>query len=170
MKKIIFIILSAIFLIACSSPEKNAQKLIKNSLMESMNDPKSYESVKFSELDSVFTVYYEDPVYVSLNNKIDNIDIVFKATDEARRSLLQINPFDKKIDVYMEELKIMSDSIKSHSNELLEFLDNFTPEFNGWFMTHTFRGNNAMGAKVLNSYRFIFDKDITEIRDVQTID
>ena len=46
----------------------------------------------------------------------------------------------------------------------------FIPKFNGYIMNHTFRGKNALGALVLNSYRFNFNKSVDSITRVTNIE
>lgn len=46
----------------------------------------------------------------------------------------------------------------------------FVPQHKGWVVTHPLRGNNAMGAKILNIYLFEFNKELTEITDIKSID
>lgn len=171
MKKILFIALSALLLLSCSSNEKKAQKLVQSKLKETMNDPKSYESVKFSELDSIFTTVSDDSLINSLFNKAD---IYLKTAESLMRKadlMLSFEPdyFANKQSL-MDEAGRQLDSAKVFRAQYDELSAKFVPKHKGWAITHTFRGNNAMGAKILNTYLFTFDKDITEITDARSID
>ena len=63
-RTIVIITVAAATLFSCTSPEKKAQKLIKQQLKETLNNPKSYEPVNFGSLDSLmeeeFTKEYTD--------------------------------------------------------------------------------------------------------------
>lgn len=39
----------------------------------------------------------------------------------------------------------------------------FKPDFIGFKLTHSFRGNNLLGNKVISHYVFYFDKDLTKV-------
>lgn len=53
MKKIMFLAVMAMFLLACSSNQKKAEQSVQTYLEENLNDPKSYESIEFGKLDSI---------------------------------------------------------------------------------------------------------------------
>lgn len=42
----------------------------------------------------------------------------------------------------------------------------FKPEFEGYMMTHVFRGKNSFGSLVLNKNAFLFDENLTEVVDI----
>ncbi len=171
MKKIMFFTLSAMLLIACSSPEKDAQKLIKSSLMETMNDPKSYESVKFSELDSIFTsVETDSALNVLFRNARRQLDKSESLMRESNRILSFEPNYVERKKKLMDEAKLYLDSAETFRTSYEKAVANFVPQHKGWVMGHTFRGNNAMGAKILNTYLFTFNKEITEITDVRSVD
>jgi len=46
----------------------------------------------------------------------------------------------------------------------------FVPQFNGFVMTHSFRGKNALGALILNTYRFEFNKAIDSITSAVNVE
>lgn len=55
--------------------------------------------------------------------------------------------------------------------DLARFIDStFVPEFKGWSMIHSFRANNAFGAKVITKEKYIFNPEITKIIKVEKID
>jgi len=53
----IMFIIAAIFAGCSPSNEKRAQKLVKEYMIVNLKDPKSYESISFSKLDSLFSPY-----------------------------------------------------------------------------------------------------------------
>ena len=164
MKKLLLITI-VIALTSCgSSNQDKAEKLVKNYLKEKMNDPSSYESVSFSPLDSTFTKYdstveasklkmlvsqcsYQadslkvEATYLKGQNKIDMLNNVLAKTREA----------------------IKYDSIYNVDKE------NYKGQFNGWVTIHSYRGSNAMGAKILVKTAFFFNPDITKITETTSL-
>lgn len=171
MKKILSTALCMLLFIGCSSPEKKAQKLVQSKLKETMNDPKSYESVKFSELDSTFTSLSDDSTFNALFNKakfyLNRSESLMREADLLLS--FENNYFERKKKL-MDESGLYLDSAKMFRPLYEKAEKNFVPQHNGWAITHTFRGNNAMGAKILNTYLFTFNKKITEITDARSID
>ena len=49
-------------------------------------------------------------------------------------------------------------------------MDSYIPKLKGYSTIFKFRGENAFGAIVLNSYKVIFNKDLTEIKSMELID
>ena len=73
MKKMLFLLMALGLVIGCTSPEKEAQKLITKHLQETLNDWDSYESVKFSSLDSAFTSVQENEHYAVAYHRYDSL-------------------------------------------------------------------------------------------------
>ncbi|MCK9401642.1 MAG: hypothetical protein M0Q51_16860 [Bacteroidales bacterium] len=70
MKKITFLLLSiAIIGIGCTlSPEKKAQKGIKEYLQKNLDDAKSYEGIEFSNLLNDYTKFEDTPIGKTLSS------------------------------------------------------------------------------------------------------
>ena len=157
-------LMAMIFVCSCSkSPEQKAQSLIKSKLKETLHDPKSYESVKFSTLDSVYTTLEDNLEYLILKKKFD---WAYKKAQEflSETKIYSGSRFYR--DEFRDALKgaeMMSDSMTVYVPILEKMEKEFVPEFNGWKMEHSFRSNNAMGAKTLGSYVFYFNNELKEI-------
>ena len=67
MEKMLFLLMIQGLVIGCTSPKKEAQKLITKHLQETLNDWDGYEPVKFSSLDSAFTSVQEYEDYIPKN-------------------------------------------------------------------------------------------------------
>lgn len=167
MKNVLLVACSALMICACSTntPEKKAQTLIKEHLKATMNDPKSYESVSFGTLDSVFTNVTDEEVYIQHYAEIDRLN---KGTDdlsyEATRLRIGGSASDlQEASVKTNEALALLDSAKVHIDAVGKYIDEYTPRFNGWSMVHTCRGNNKLGALVLSTNRFYLDKDLTTV-------
>lgn len=162
MKKII--LLFCLFCASCTTPEKEAQKIIKDELYSTMNDFNSYEPISFSGLDSLFSTYEMDSAYI----KNEKLKIKFKELSDFAEIRIKENRTDpeymskdgkSRIDmsifvaniIYEKEwYKLMRDSI----------LSNFKPKFIGFKMLHKFREKNSIGATMINERVFYFDEMI----------
>lgn len=167
MKVKLFILISILLTVGCASPEKKAQKLIKDNLITNMNDPKSYESVSFESLDSSFTDIETDP---QMNALFEKSQYFLREAKEKEAEYESIYVYDQQ--TISEKRKISDewgaalDSANYYSDEMKEYHRNFKSVFNGWKMSHTFRGKNSFGATIKNTSVFYFDKDLTQVTDV----
>jgi hypothetical protein len=156
MKKIIsiFIVLTVIISSCSISPEKKAQKAIKDYLQKNLNDAKSYESVEFSLLCKDETTIKN----TKFGKELDNLEFDCYADslgmiDSKKEKDYQMLTFYKT--------KFKNDKLK-YSNTLDQYRDsikNFKSEFVGYLMTHKYRAKNKMGGYILESALFIMDKN-----------
>lgn len=172
MKKLLYCLIVGLAFVSCNtSPEDNAKKLIKNHLHETLHDEKSYESVSYGKLDSVYTTIFDDDLYVVSNAKFlsysDKFDSEMKDFD-LYSDMYSQSYRNKAILAYNNATKYL-DSIKLYGTISDSIKNNFTPAFKGWSMKHSYRANNASGNKTIGHFRFYFDKDITEIIDTKDI-
>lgn len=178
MKKLIIAFI-AVTLAGCSTPEKKAQKLIAKQLKETLHDWSSYEPVKFSQIDSVYTTVLDDVDYLIAYNHMDTYQKRFlKTMDEVNKYLDEMDIFVNSMSNYgrlkfktasdksgkkLEEAEKLKDSIMKYKPIVDSIELYFTPAFKGWAMTHSFRCNNAGGNKTIHYYRYFFDENITAI-------
>lgn len=162
--KSISILLCAILLAACSSiqspsHQQQAESLVKAYLDSTMNDPKSYQSVKFLKLDTLRSNPKDDPKYVAMENSYDSL------LDES-------NANSKNIPLATTIPRL--EYIKKRSNELYEketalllkesaFSLYYKGKQTGWSILHTFRGKNGFGALTLGTTKFYLDKNLTKV-------
>lgn len=169
MKKALFLLMTLGLVIGCTSPEKEAQKLITKHLQETLNDWSSYESVSFGDLDSAYTSIYEDSIFQK------NAITVQKYLELAKK-------YNTKADVYSDYPSLMSealmylakaklyiDSAKSYQDKGNSMIASFCPAFKGYSVTHTYRANNTIGAKVITKEIYTFNPEITEIVNIEQI-
>lgn len=169
--KVFTMLFAALMLLAgCSqTPEEKAQELITEELKMRLDDPSSYESVKFGTLDSVMTNIYNDPEIMAVEDKRTSftrrtIAYLDKATYYQNEGLLSIYQF------YLDSIKLMKDSSELVSFELQTMRENFKPKFVGWKMTHTFRAKQAGQDKKIEERIAYFDKEFTKLLDIRAID
>lgn len=172
MNKILCCLIFGLIFLSCStSLEDKAKKLIKNHLHETLHDEKSYESVSYGGLDSVFTTISDNDTYIMSIAKYEFY------SDKSDKSMEDFNLY---IDLYSDTYKRKAikslanareylDSMKVYAPILDSIKDNFMPEFKGWSMKHSYRANNASGNKIIGHFRFYFDIGLTEIVDTKDI-
>jgi len=152
---------------ACTSPEKDAKKLIENELFLTLNDFKSYEQVKFSKLDSLFSNYKMDSLFIK-NEKLKTRlqEYAIQCQDRYKANIndpVYGRPggewvHDMSIgiaNIYFEKeyYKRMHDSI----------ITNFKPKFVGFKMNHKYRSKNAIGGISIHEKEFYFNKMLTKL-------
>ena len=175
MKRLLLILTVAV--LASCSPEKKAEKLIKKWMSENLNDPKSYEPVSFSTLDSILTEFEDTPEAQKLlsytkeqlafikkaNQNLELADIWKGSYDSYSKS--QFYSYIDLADKYMAK----NDSVEKLKKEYEPIYDSakekFVPTLVGWEMSHKFRCKNGFGAQILSEKEFKFNKDLTEITD-----
>lgn len=160
MKKLFLIFTIMPFLFACketNTQSDKAKELIENELKKRMNDWSSYEFVEM-KFDSIFTyknLYrsYEKKTRLQLNTNIrlDTIDLKITIEDYQKR-----------------DGKTWKDLAEEYTKELNEFKNiQRNTEFVGYKARFTFRGNNKLGIKIINTYDYYIDKDILFIEEVK---
>ncbi|CCZ88049.1 excisionase homolog protein [Phocaeicola plebeius CAG:211] len=144
MKKIFLIIISTTLLYSCSEKtnEEKVRESIEKYLKESMNDWDSYEFVDMGYVDSLFNVNGEkiSNINFKTNYRLDSVDCAISIEHYSEAG-------DKEqVEIYKNRL----DSLIRTKNE---------KEFIGWETNFTFRGNNKLGAKVINTIKVQLNKN-----------
>jgi len=162
--------MSIVFLASCSvTPEKKAKELIEVNLKQSLHDWNSYEPVKYSKLDSLFTRIYDHPEY---KQALEKAEFYSKQIDEYEKKINENanTPYGRaNYNIWYETQVTLLDSA-IHYVEVKKRIDSlFVPQFDGWRMQHSYRANNAMGNKVITHRSYFFDKDINQIIKVEDL-
>lgn len=145
MKHLICILFATLLFCSCQKTnEDKAKDVIQQYLKENLNDWNSYESVKFSALDSAFTRSLESPEVCDAKNNFDFW-----------------NRMSKEYAAYGA-----IDSMKYYLEEYKKAIADFNPEFMGYSMAHSFRANNETGNKTISEYKFYFDTNISRIVEI----
>lgn len=143
MKKICILLLASILFYACGEKtnEDRAKESIERYLKESMNDWDSYEFVDMEYLDSLFNINGEkiSEIEFEVNYRLDTMRYA-----SMMNSLSEIGA-KEEAEVYKDKLDSL---IRTKYNK----------EFVGWETDFTFRGNNKLGSKVINTLRVQLDK------------
>lgn len=150
MKKLINLVLLVVFstiIVSCTSPEKKAQKAIKDYLQANLNDAKSYESVEFGKLITDSTEFYA-PLY----------DYAIEESAYKSDSLLYDEFHDNSDKAKMLESE---NQLNEKKKEFEKAKANFKSELI-YKMSHKYRAKNKLGAVILEENTFIIDKDFNK--------
>ncbi len=171
MKKTILSLACIVIFVGCSSPDKNAKKLIEEELRTTLHDWSSYESVKYGTLDSAFTTLFDNPEFVTIASKTVTYNkLLTEAMDDYKGyEDMTSNWAISKRRALLNKAKSYLDSANYYT-PMYEKMDSlFIPEFKGWKMQHSYRANNAAGNKGIAHYMYYFNKEITKVLDVEDI-
>ena len=162
MKTNILIMILAMLMVSCSSPESNAKKAIKEELRLTLHNFKSYEPVQFGKLEVA-------------NSKFDDILEVNLYLDLSDAFLKKSKEFSDKADIYDSEYSRdeyykyrnashqLLDSAKYYVDKVQSMKSHFVSKPIGWQMTHTFRANSLGGNLGIHTYLFTFNQEITKV-------
>jgi hypothetical protein len=156
-----FIIILSTFLIACKSNTEIQDEKIKAVISEyvnkNFNDPKSYESIEFSKLDTVMGYP------INILRKLDTLRNSIKSFDETQAQIDEI-----MIGSGISSDHHVYDSIKeiylSEENALLK-----STKVKYYKIDNKYRAKNKMGALVIGISRYVLDSNLVII-DSEEID
>lgn len=173
MKKYIY--LFALLLTAASCAKTNeeiARAFIESQIKEGMNDPSSYEFVSLTPLDSVFSEFKDEPQGKEIRKEINELDIKMRAFEKLSEDTYsnrytftkkQMQQFKDSMNYYFEAKKE-----KDSYYALVE--SNYKPKMKGYKTTFTFRGKNAFGAIIKNSYELYLNEKLDSIVNVKDVE
>lgn len=156
MKKIILGLSLVIAFASCTkSPENQAQENIKEYLTAKMDDPRSYESVSFGNLEKGKSSYQDEEEYTKLVLEYDDMNKRVTDAYDFAMSMTHENTIKSATESY-NKLASMRSSVLTETDKYLKkykSVDIFK-------MKHSFRGKNKMGALILDSCNVILDKNL----------
>jgi len=162
-------VLAIIFiLVSCSSPEGKAKKAIKEKLKMTLHDFKSYEPVKFGNLDSLFSDVNSSAEFVALSSKHDawNRQAEKEHKNDQEEIQKAINDGNSNHIPIINEFSLVprcNDSAEVYAVKMQALKDSYRPRFIGWSMTHLYRAKNLGGNYRLANESFYFDIDLTKV-------
>lgn len=159
--------LSAILLAAvgCNktpTAQELAEKAVKDYLMTNLDDPKSYESVSFTQLDTIYT-RFEDEAFAD-DFSTAKFKVKFYSdlkTDREYDRYMRDHPevhIDDSISFYQAYLD-------RNREEYDQAEKAFVPAIDVMWLAHEYRANNKMGALIKSRVNFYFDEqmNITQV-------
>lgn len=152
MKKLFIPLLSVLFF-SCSSEQKKAEKSVTTYLKRVLNDPSSYESVKFDSLTVDSSSLSDDKAYKKATGTYDIYKTLFKEKKDEVRFSTDADELRTAVAI----LEIYSDSMKLYHHITDSLIDNFKPKKIGYVIHHSYRGRNSMNALILQDDNFHLD-------------
>lgn len=187
MKRLLLVVFIAISItcFAQSTPDMlltKAKTLARNELKSELHDYSSYEPVRWSSLDSVFSSIKDDSNIRLLIEKLmdkhsklpgdpsklslfaDLSELEKKCKEAYERSKTQDYGVDYQL-VCLNQWTAISE-FNIAQNKVKEAINVFEPQFMGWSITHRFRAKNSLGAKVISEWVFRFDPDVSVVKSI----
>jgi len=155
MKKLFLFIIAAVALASCGNNEQTAQKLINEELKNKLTDFKSYHPIAFGALDSLFSSYKNDSVYVNLARKAD----FYHAQYVAQTGNAILAKTSKEQEALQDKVKIYQDSAALYKTQADIYAKSFKGTYAGWKMSHTFKSSSTGTV----AYHYYFDKRLTKV-------
>lgn len=179
MKKISYLALLALVLVACSqSKEQRAEVLIKESLKKSLYKPDTYKPIE-TKVDSAFAPY-DDPVFfealaelVEMNSEYEELEEKTKFAKSSMsiwsgpyQTAYGRNEYQEAKEEYddanakMEKLKTKG---KKQYEKVTSMLQN-ERKFIGYKAVHNYRADNNAGNTLIGNTIFFIDENFTEVK------
>lgn len=160
--KNLLLLLFAIAIVACtSSPEKKAQKAIKEYLFKTLNDIDSYEPVEYGTIDSLYTEYTMDSLY---KEAVKMNELALKKCDSLGRVLERRKIYDE---FYPDEINdlILAKwfTINTYPQIIDSLKNNYQSYFMGMGMIHSFRAKNVLGGNRLCRWQFVLTSNLNNV-------
>lgn len=130
------------------SDQKKAEKFVKNYVKERLNDPKSYESVKFSEVKKVQRSY----------EKSTHFEVFMKAFNKAKEDFDFADKFHQ-----LDEMRFNLNLMTTYDSIMDAERVAWNPE-NEFVITHTYRCKNGFGAIITNKTTYYIDTTFSVVR------
>lgn len=178
MKKFYVAVIICCLAASCaSSPEKKAEKLVKEEILKTLYIPESYEAVN-TRVDSAFSPYADPAILSALiecSDKLKELDLLEREMAMEKSSMsIWTNPYmssyarneyNEAKNNY-EKTKLKYDRLKKQIDDFVNELKNRQkeePSFIGYLVIHSFRASNNAGDKLLDAFYFIVDKDFSKV-------
>lgn len=161
MKKILLLLIMGDFLSSCTTKpivtrEQKIDTLVNHYLDTTLNDPKSYESVKFGKIDTIYTSFSDDASFYKLpDNSLDlrtkdltsNFDLY-----EARKTNGYYDKIDKRNELAVDSFKKV-----------------YKPKIKCLQVEHTYRAKNGFNALTMHTTGFNIDTALTKIINAYSV-
>lgn len=141
---------------ACNSstPQQKAEKAVSNYLKQTLNDPTSYQPVKFDSLQNDSSSFFNTADYKRLNDSSKKYEGIYKAIKKDG----EIN--DMSLSDQLETLKearVYTQKSSAYIDTMLSLSKSFKREKIGYTIQHSYRAKNQMNALVLKNETFYLD-------------
>lgn len=162
-RKLTLLLLLAISIISCTlSSEEKAKKTIKDYMFKTLNDFGSYEPVEYGNIDSLFSDYTMDEVYINgtktYKRSLEIKDSLNKIFD--RNKIYDISPTKDELNL---SLAINWFTNITYPNIIDSLKRNYQSHFIGMGLIHKFRAKTNSGDIRLCSWQFILSSNFEEV-------
>ena len=179
MKKIFYLALVAIVIVACKqSQEQKAEYLIKESLKKSLYKPETYKPVE-TKVDSAFAPY-DDPTFFEelaelgeMNSEYEELESKAKHAKSSMAiwsgpymSAYGRNEYQEAKSDY-EEANAKLEKLKTKGRKQFKKIANMlqvSNKFIGYKAVHNYRADNNAGNTLIGNTIFFIDKNFEEIK------
>ena len=179
MKKIFYLALVAVIMVACGqSQEQKAEVLIKESLKKTLYKPETYKPVE-TKVDSAFAPY-DDPAFFEelaelgkMNNEYAELEEKAKHAKSSMsiwsgpyQSAFGRNEYQEAKEEY-EEANAKIEKLKTKGRKQYEKVAKMLQgerKFIGYKAVHNYRADNNAGNTLIGNTIFFIDENFTEIR------
>gem|GEM_PF-6190181 len=158
--------LIVLFFTGCSkNHEETVKTLIKGYLDSTLNDPKSYEPMKFDKIDTVFTAWqYSDKEGTEYFKKFESKKEEQKVLgDKASETLTGAVYSEAKYNTAKAALEKADDEVL----EMAKYIDSKNEKYKGsvayYKVKHQFRAKNGFGALTIDDAVFSIDSTFTKV-------
>ena len=170
MKKVLLLLMIAAFSASCTkTKDEIARDFIESKIKESMNDPESYEFASITPLDSVFSQFKDEPYAKEIRKEINRLDV-----KKGTYTLLSEDTYSNRSTFSKKQMEQFKDSVNHYQNaksekesEMAKLESEYTPRMEGYKTIFTFRGKNAFGAMIKNSYEITISENLDSILNMK---
>ncbi|MFV5701060.1 hypothetical protein ACM55F_04220 [Flavobacterium sp. XS2P12] len=156
MKEIILgLSLAMVFASCTKNPENQAKENVEEYITTKMDDPKSYESVKFGKLEKGKSSYQDEEKYKKLVLEYNEID---KRVSDAYDLAMSMT-HEETIKSATKSYNSLASMRSSYLTQIDRYMKTYKP-VDIFKIKHSFRGKNKMGALILDSCNVILDKNL----------
>lgn len=159
MKKLIFILVTLVFICSCTSKEGKAKKLVTDYVTKNLPKSWEYEPLEFSQLDSAFTEFYDTPEYKTKNKEVRYADSVF-IYDSIMHAL-----YYGEVGYQDSYYKKQRDDKQKQLNELEK---KYRKSYIGYGITHLYKCKTDFGDSIFSIYCIIDAKQNKIIKDYKS--
>lgn len=169
----VLVLLSASCKNVPKTPEEKATQLIAKAFGPGGNYTYQYEPGRFGKLDSAYSTYRDDSLYVVYRNRVEHcLDMSTAAFSvlaeigyrvDTTRNELKKEKLWKEMLAASAKQRMYNDSSSFYSAKSDSLKKIYKPHFIGWKIVHEYRANNVYGVQVEQKTTFYFNDSLTRI-------
>lgn len=168
------LIITALLFISCNQEFKKTSKdimreNIEDKFIESLNDPSSYEFVSLENIDTVFTKQYYSNMLVDAKTELSKMSNYDAVIAQNKKDAAEFRSYGSQYESDALKSDQMSEKLTKLRNKSQELVKSFEDKYNAANQNEIlnitadlkFRANNALDAKIINTYRFYLSDSLS---------